>query len=77
MNKRLSDIVKDTLSLREDDTPSLNEAASIEEELRHMMLKLMKLTHNQQHRIMEEFSATRSSGVQLPNIRIPTFIGKF
>ena len=72
--KRLSNIVEDILSLPEDDTASLNEAASMEDELRNMTLKLIKLSHNQEHRIMEEVT---SSGLRLPKISIPMFIGKF
>ena len=50
------------MSLPEDDTTSLNEAASMEDELGNMTLKLIKLSHNQEHWIMEEAGA--SSGVQ-------------
>ena len=39
--KRLSNIVEDILSLPEDDTASLKEAASVEDELGNMTLKLL------------------------------------
>ena len=64
--KRLSDIVEDVLSLPADDTTSFNEAASLQDVLGNMTLKLIKLSHNQEHRIMEEAGA--SSRVQLSKI---------
>ena len=72
--KRLSDIVEDVLSLPADDITSFNEAASLQDVLGNMTLKLIKLSHNQEHRIMEEAGA--SSRVQLPKISIPMFNGK-
>ena len=45
------------MSLPEDGTTSLNEAASMEDELRNMTMKLIKLSHNQDHLIMEEAGA--------------------
>ena len=47
VTKRLSDIVEDMLSLPEDDTTLLKEAASMEDELGNMTLKLIKLSHIQ------------------------------
>ena len=44
--KKLPNIVEDILSLPEDDTASLNEAASMEDELANLILKLIKLAHN-------------------------------
>ena len=62
------------LSLPKDDTTSLNEAASKEDELGNMTLKLIKLSHNQEHQITDEGGAR--SRVRLPKISIPTFNGK-
>ena len=50
LTKKLSDIVEDILSLREDDTTSLNEPTSMEDELGSLTLKLIKLTHDQEKR---------------------------
>ena len=58
----------DTLPLPKEDTTLLNETASMEDELGNMMLKLVKLPHNQGHQIMEEAGA--SSGVQLHKVSI-------
>ena len=77
LTNKLSDIVEDILSLPEDDTTSLNEATSMEDELGSMTLKLIKLTHDRErrdHRTTDEASA--SPGVRLPKISIPTFDGK-
>ena len=77
LTNKLSDIVEDILSLPEDDTASLNEATSMEDELGSMTLKLIKLTHDRErrdHRTTDEASA--SPGVRLPKISIPTFDGK-
>ena len=51
LTKRLPDKVEDILSLLENDTTSLNEAASMEGELGNMTLKLIKLSHNQNIRL--------------------------
>ena len=77
LTRKLSNIVEDILSLPEDDTASLNEATSMEDELGSLTLKLIKLTHDQEkreHRTTDEASA--SPGVRLPKISIPTFDGK-
>ena len=77
LTNKLSDIVEDILSLPEDDTASLNEATSMEDELGSMTLKLIKLTHDREkrdHRTTDEASA--SPGVRLPKISTPTFDGK-
>ena len=50
LTRKLSDIVEDILSLPEDDTSSLNEATSMEDELGSMTLKLIKLTHDREKR---------------------------
>ena len=57
LTKKLSDIVEDILSLPEDDTASLNEATSMEDELGNLTLNLIKLTHDREkreHRTTEE-----------------------
>ena len=54
LTKRLFNIAENRLSLPEDGTASLKEAASMEDELGNITLKLIKLLHNQEHRIMEE-----------------------
>ena len=75
--KKLCDTVEDILSLSEDDTASLNEATSMEDELGSMTLKLIKLTHDREkrdHRTTDEASA--SPRVRLSKISIPTFDGK-
>ena len=41
-----------------------------------MKLKLIKLEHNREHRIVEDVSASPRSRVRLPKISIPTFNGK-
>ena len=77
LTRKLSDIVEDILSLPEDDTASLNEATSMEDELGIMTLKLIKETHDREkreHRTTDE--ASTSPGVRLPKISIPTFNGK-
>ena len=77
LTNKLSDIVEDILSLPQDDTASLNEATSMDDELGRTTLKLIKLTHDRErrdHRTMDEASA--SPGVRLPKISIPTFDGK-
>ena len=77
LTKKLSDIVEDILSLPEDDTASLNEATSMEDELGSLTLKLIKLTNDREkreHRTTDKASA--SPGVRLPKISIPTFDGK-
>ena len=48
LTKKLSDIVEDILSLPEDDTASLNEATSMEDELGSLTLKLIKLTDDRE-----------------------------
>ena len=66
--------MEDIWALQEDDTASLNEAASIEDELGNLTLKLIKLPHDrekQEHQTSEE-----ASGVRLPKVSIPTFDGK-
>ena len=66
LTKKLSDIVEDILSLPEDDTASLNEATSMEDELGSLTLKLIKLTHDQEkreHRTTEEASASSWSTI--------------
>ena len=47
LTKALSNIVEDIMLLPEDDTASLNEATSMEDELGTLTLKLIKLTHDQ------------------------------
>ena len=77
LTKKRSNIVEDILSLPEDDTASLNEATSMENDLENLTLKLIKLTDDREkreHRTTEEASA--SSGVRLPKISVPTFDGK-
>ena len=67
----------DVLTKRpKDDTTctSLNKTVLSEDELGNMTLKLIKLSHNQERRIVEEVGAT--SGVRLPKISVPTFNGK-
>ena len=44
LTKQLSDIVEDILSLPEDDTASLKEATSMEDELGNLTLKLSTRT---------------------------------
>ena len=48
LTRKLSDIVEDVLSLQEDDTASVNEATSMEDELGSLTLKLIKLTHDRE-----------------------------
>ena len=60
LTKKLSDIVEDILSLPEDDTASLDETTSMEDDLGNLTLKLIKLTHDQEkreHRTTEEANA--------------------
>ena len=49
LTKKLSDIVEDILSFPENDTASLNEATSMEDELGNLTLTLIKLTHDREN----------------------------
>ena len=69
LTKKLSDIVEDILSLPEDDPTSLDETSSMEDELGSMKLKLIKLEHDREHRIVEDVSA--SPRVRLPKTNFP------
>ena len=74
---KLSDIVEDILSLPENDTASLNEATSMEDELGSMTLKLIRLNRDRERRDRRTTDeASASPGVRLPKISIPTFDGK-
>ena len=76
LTKKLSDIMEDILSLPEDNTASLNEATSMEDELGSLTLKFIKLTHDREKGLRKRLVLRCSSGVRLPKISIPTFDGK-